>query len=237
MCYLIKCFVAVVFVLVFCSFVLFDCLFLSFAYLRPSIKISHLKQYQTAEIKRIIIPSLNKVGSLAFKCTPTLTMDLLVWLVFLFLFFLLVWLVFLFLFVLLVWLVFLFLSLFFLFGWCFFFFCSSCLVGVSLFFFSLFFLFGWFLFLFFLLVFFFFFFSLFFLFGWCFFFSLFFLFGWCFFFSLFFLFGWCFFFSFFFFFPPPRWPSGLGVHLGGGRSGDRIPVATGFFRGRVIPVT
>ena len=30
--------------------------------------------------------------------------------------------------------------------------------------------------------------------------------------------------------PPPRWPSGLGVRLGSGRSGLRIPLVTGFFR-------
>ena len=29
---------------------------------------------------------------------------------------------------------------------------------------------------------------------------------------------------------PPRWPSGLGDRLGSGRSGVRIPLATGFFR-------
>ena len=36
---------------------------------------------------------------------------------------------------------------------------------------------------------------------------------------------------------PPRWPSGEGVRLGSGRSGVRIPLAKGFFPGRVIPVT
>ena len=43
----------------------------------------------------------------------------------------------------------------------------------------------------------------------------------------------------FFFFPllPPRWPSGQGVRLESGRSRVRIPLAPGFFRGRVIPVT
>ena len=35
---------------------------------------------------------------------------------------------------------------------------------------------------------------------------------------------------------PPRWPSGLGVHLETGRSLVRIPLAPGFFQGRVIPV-
>ena len=29
---------------------------------------------------------------------------------------------------------------------------------------------------------------------------------------------------------PTRWPSGLGVRLGSGRPGVRIPLATGFFR-------
>ena len=29
-------------------------------------------------------------------------------------------------------------------------------------------------------------------------------------------------------FAPPRWPSGLGVRLGSGRSGVRTPLATGF---------
>ena len=36
---------------------------------------------------------------------------------------------------------------------------------------------------------------------------------------------------------PPRWPSGWGVRLESGRSRVRIPLAPGFFRGRVIPVT
>ena len=36
---------------------------------------------------------------------------------------------------------------------------------------------------------------------------------------------------------PPRWPSGQGVRLESGRSWVRIPLATGFFRGRVIPAT
>ena len=36
---------------------------------------------------------------------------------------------------------------------------------------------------------------------------------------------------------PPRWPSGEGVRLESGRSQVRIPLAPGFFRGRVIPVT
>ena len=35
----------------------------------------------------------------------------------------------------------------------------------------------------------------------------------------------------------PRWLSGQGVHLKSGRSRLRIPLAPGFFRGRVIPVT
>ena len=33
----------------------------------------------------------------------------------------------------------------------------------------------------------------------------------------------------------PRWPGGKGVHLESGRSRVRIPLALGFFRGRVIP--
>ena len=36
---------------------------------------------------------------------------------------------------------------------------------------------------------------------------------------------------------PPRWPSGKGVRLESGRSRVQIPLAPGFFRGRVIPVT
>ena len=32
-------------------------------------------------------------------------------------------------------------------------------------------------------------------------------------------------------------PSGYGVSMESGRSGVRIPLVTGFFRGRVIPVT
>ena len=36
---------------------------------------------------------------------------------------------------------------------------------------------------------------------------------------------------------PPRWPGGWGAHLKSRRSGVRIPLAPGFFRGRVIPVT
>ena len=36
---------------------------------------------------------------------------------------------------------------------------------------------------------------------------------------------------------PPRWPSDYGVRLESGRSRVRIPLAPGFFQGRVIPVT
>ena len=36
---------------------------------------------------------------------------------------------------------------------------------------------------------------------------------------------------------PPCWPSGQGVRLESGRSRVRIPLAPGFFQGRVIPVS
>ena len=36
---------------------------------------------------------------------------------------------------------------------------------------------------------------------------------------------------------PFRWPSGYGVHFERGRSGVRFPLASGYFRGRVIPMT
>ena len=41
----------------------------------------------------------------------------------------------------------------------------------------------------------------------------------------------------FWFKTPPHWPSGYGVRLERRRSQVRIPLAPGFFRGRVIPVT